>query len=33
VLDVLEIQEEAGRGAIGVVYRARDRRTGESVAV
>jgi serine/threonine-protein kinase len=33
VLDVLEIQEEAGRGAIGVVYRARDRRTGETVAV
>ena len=33
MLDVLEIQEEAGRGAIGVVYRARDRRTGETVAV
>ena len=33
MFDVLEFQEEAGRGAIGVVYRARDRRTGETVAV
>jgi serine/threonine-protein kinase len=33
VFEVLEFQEEAGRGAVGVVYRARDRRTGETVAV